>query len=123
MKTRITIETFSALSFGVPLKEVRPNGEKSETRILATRFRMDGGAGVQGVVLRRLSGQSPASVPRPGDDGALELICEAFGLHRPLAWECWLVKQPLAPEGLPFVLAPLAGRSPRPASGPIFCRV
>jgi len=106
MKTRITAETFGALSFEVSLKQVLASKEEDETQHLKSQLPAP-----------EWPFQSPPSVPRTGESEALETNCEAHGGYEPMVLEQWLIKQQFASTAALCVLAPPADSLPKSAGG------
>jgi hypothetical protein len=106
MKTRIITESFDALSFGIPIRELRTNKADCETQPLPAQFPAPQRHHHEGDVATGEAIQLPVSIPSPGKVKALKIVCEAPGAFEPLVLECWLVKQQLASGSTSCVLAP-----------------
>ena len=115
MKTRIDIESFSALSFGVPLGGIQPQPGCHEVPLPPSPTRALHRRAVSHDLASGMAHPSPVSKPRPGDLKVLKIFCETRTLE-PLVLELWLVKQPFAPGSGPCVLAPPAD-IPSPSAG------
>lgn len=112
MKNRIDIESYSALSFGVPLGGIQPQPGHPEVQLSSSPARARQRRPVSHDLANGMSHPSPVSRPRPAHRKVLKIFCETRTLE-PLVLELWLVKQPFAPGSGPCVLAPPADlRSP-----------